>query len=379
MAGIGIRYAEFARRLPRYGIDVVVLTVGDPAEAAALPGLPRDVRRFVPGDLRRLTADCDAVVAQGEPANALAAETPDVPLAIDLYDPWLVENLHYAPALGDTAYRRDHASWVRQLSRGDFFLCSSPEQRHFYLGFLTALGRVNPARLAMDSTLERLVATVPFGVTRDLAPPRPYLPPRSPRERRILFGALYDWYDPWPLLEAVERLGRHAWRVFFVRTPNAATTPQRVWTSVEAWCRRRGWWQETVQPLDWVAEDRRYDLLRDMDVLAALHRPGLETSFAVRTRFLEAFAAGCPVVATDGGVVAGLMREHGAGWVVPPGDVDAVARALVEAVEPGRNAARVEAGRALAARFDWERVLEPLVTFCRAPVVDVTRARPAPR
>jgi hypothetical protein len=216
--------------------------------------MPRDVRRFVGGDLRRLTADCDAVVAQGEPANALVSETPDVPLVIDLYYPWLIENLHYAPDLGDTAYRRDHASWMRQLSRGDFLLCSSPEQRHFYLGFLTALGRVNPARLAMDPTLEGLIATVPFGVTRDLPPPRPYLPPRSPLERRILFGTLYDWYDPWPLLEAVEQLGRQVWRVFFVRTPNAATTPQRVWTSVEAWCRRRGWWEETVQPLDWVPD-----------------------------------------------------------------------------------------------------------------------------
>jgi glycosyltransferase involved in cell wall biosynthesis len=73
------------------------------------------------------------------------------------------------------------------------------------------------------------------------------------------------------------------------------------------------------------------------------------------------------------------MREHGAGWVVPPGDVDAVARALVEAVEPGPHAERAEAARALAARFDWERVLEPLVGFCRAPARDVTRAHPAAR
>ena len=373
MAGIGIRYAELARRLPRPGLDVVVVTSGDPADARAVQGLPDDVRRFVRGDLRRLLADCDAVVAQGQLANDVVLEAPDLPVVIDLYDPWLIENLHYAPHLGLNQYKNDHASWMLQLSLGDFFMCSSVEQRHFYLGFLTALGRVNPKRLAVDPTLDRLIAAVPFGVTQKPPAYRPYLPPRAPGERRILFGGLYDWYDPWPLLRAIERLDRPAWRLFVVRTPNAATTPQRVWASVEAWCRERGFWEERVQPIDWVPEDRRYDLLRDVDVLVALHHPGLETSLSLRTRFLEAFATGCPVVTTDGGVISGLLREHAAGWVVAPGDTEGVARALIEALEREPRAERLQAARTLAARFDWERVLEPLVAFCRAPAVDHTK------
>jgi glycosyltransferase involved in cell wall biosynthesis len=370
MAGIGIRYAELARRLPRPGLDVVVVTSGDPAEARTVPGMPADVRAFVRGDLRRLLADCDAVVAQGQLANAVVREVPDLPTAIDLYDPWLVENLHYTRDLGVGPYVNDHASWVLQMSRGDFFLCSSAEQRHFYLGFLTALGRVNPTRLAVDPDLEGLVAVVPFGVPRALPPHRPYLPARAPGERRLLFGALYDWYDPWPLLAALERLDRPAWRLFVVRTPNPATTPQRVWKDVEAWCRRRGFWDERVQPIDWVPEDRRYDLLRDVDLLVALHRPSLETSLSLRTRFLDAFAVGCPVVTTDGGVISGLLREQPAGWVVAPGDADGLARVLVEALDHAPRAERREAARALAELYGWDRALAPLVAFCQAPAVD---------
>lgn len=373
MAGIGIRYAEFARRLPRAGLDVVVMTAGDPADARMVPGMPDDVRRFVRGDLRRLLADCDAVVAQGDLANDVVREVPDLPAVIDLYDPWLIENLHYAPDLGFGPYRHDHASWILQLSRGDFFMCSSVEQRHFFLGFLTALGRVNPKRLALDPILDGLIAPVPFGVSRELPPHRPYLPPRSPGERRILFGGLYDWYDPWPLLMALERLDRPSWRVFVVRTPNAATTPQRVWASVEEWCRQRGFWEERVRPIDWIPEDRRYDLLRDVDLLVALHRPGLETSLSMRTRFLEAFAVACPVIATDGGVISGLLREHPAGWIMAPDDTDGLARALVEALDRPPDPERAQAARALAVRFDWDRVLEPLVAFCRAPAVDPTK------
>src|SRR5262245_1028974 len=134
MAGIGIRYAEFARRLPRRGLDVVVVTAGDPADARAVSGMAGDVRAFARGDLKRLLAACDAVVTQGDLANDVIREVPHLPVAVDLYDPWLVENLHYAPDIGPGQYRHDHASWTLQLSRGDFFMCSSAEQRHFYLG-----------------------------------------------------------------------------------------------------------------------------------------------------------------------------------------------------------------------------------------------------
>ena len=134
-----------------------------------------------------------------------------------------------------------------------------------------------------------------------------------------------------------------------------------------------GFWEERVQPIDWIPEDRRYDLLRDVDVLVALHRPGLETSLSLRTRFLEAFATGCPVVTTEGGVISSLLRDQPAGWVVAPGDTEGVARALVEALEQEPRAERRQAARTLAARYDWERVLEPLVAFCRAPVVDHTK------
>jgi glycosyltransferase involved in cell wall biosynthesis len=373
MAGNGVRYAEFARRLPRPGLEVVLVTAGEPAEVRAVQGLPADVRRFARGNLRRLLADCDAVIAQGQLANDVVLEVADRPVVIDLYDPWLIENLHYAPELGFGPYLNDHASWVLQLSHGDFFLCSSDVQRHFYLGFLTALGRVNPQRVALDPTLDGLITPVSFGVKLEPPPHRAYLPPRAPGERRILFGGLYDWYDPWPLLHALQRLDRPSWRLYIVRTPNAATTPQRVWAAVEAWCSERGLWGEQVQPIDWVPEDRRYDLLRDVDVLIALHRPGLETSLALRTRFLEAFAVGCPVIATDGGVISGLLREHAAGWVVAPDDADSVGRALVEALEHEPRAERRQAARALASDFDWERVLEPLVAFCRAPKIDATK------
>jgi glycosyltransferase involved in cell wall biosynthesis len=370
MAGIGIRYLELARRLPAFGIETVLLSPGPPDEVPELP--PGAVaRRAERGRLAELTGDCEAVVAQGQWANDILLEAPRLPAAIDLYDPWLVENLHYTAELGLDPYRNDHASWLLQLGRGDFFLCSGMEQRLFYQGFLAAVGRVNPQSTADDPDLERLIAEVPFGVPDALPPHRPYLPPRAAGERRLLFGGLYDWYDPWTVLRAFAAVRRPEWRLYFIRNPNLEATPQRLWREVEAWCSQQGLWGGGVVALDWVEAERRYDLLRDVDALVATHLPSLETRLSLRTRLLDALAAGCPVVTSEGGAMSRLLVEHRAGWVLPCGDVDALGRALAE-VAVG-DAERAAGAARLARRFAWDTVLAPLVAFCLAPRRDATK------
>lgn len=373
MAGIGIRYLELARRLPAAGIEVVLVTAGAFEDVPALPdGV--EVRVFARGGLRALLGDCDAALAQGQLANDLVLEVPELPTAIDLYDPWLVENFHYVERLGLDPYRNDHATWTLQLTRGDFFLCSCEEQRLYYQGLLTALGRIHPHNLSTDPDLERLIAIVPFGVPEALPPADPLLDPVPSTTRRLLFGGLYDWYDPWPVLEALELLDRDDCVLLLIHNPNAGNTPQARLAEVEAWCRKRGWWQTRVRTQPWVPAERRYDLLREVDLLVTTHRPSLETSLSLRTRFLDALAAGCPVIATEGGAMSRLLVEHRAGWVVPPADPGAVARAIEQVLgDEDEVAVRRRAGEALLARFRWSRVLEPLVAFARAPWRDGTK------
>ncbi|MEM7587194.1 MAG: glycosyltransferase family 4 protein [Acidobacteriota bacterium] len=376
MAGIGIRYYELARRLPRPGLEIVLLNPGDVDQAKALDGMDGvDVRRFEPDRLRELVADCQGAVAQGQLANNLLVEVPELPTAIDLYDPFLVENLNYFDTLGLDPYRNDHATWVLQMAEGDFFLCSSDEQRQFYLGFLSAVGRLNPRRLKSDPDLAGLIQRVPFGVPEQLPPHQPLLPERAKGERRLLFGGLYDWYDPWTVLQALEQLDPPQWILYFIRNPNPDSTPQTLAREVEAWCTERGWWGERVQMLDWVRAERRYDLLREVDLLVSTHRINLETRLSLRTRFLDAMAAGCPVVTSEGGAMSRLLEQHGAGWVVPEEDPAALAEAFQSVLtRDDERSARGRAAEELLEAFSWERVLEPLVRFCQAPQLDPTKA-----
>ena len=128
--------------------------------------------------------------------------------------------------------------------------------------------------------------------------------------------------------------------------------------------------------IDWVSRDRRFDLLREVDVLVALHRPGIETDLSFRTRFLDALVAGLPVVATDGGALSQELRSAGAGWLVPSEDAAATAEALRQALHHGPlRESKIVAGRELAEKFRWHSVLAPLIDFCRSPWRDTTKER----
>jgi glycosyltransferase involved in cell wall biosynthesis len=72
---------------------------------------------------------------------------------------------------------------------------------------------------------------------------------------------------------------------------------------------------------------------------------------------LEACAMGLPVVSTDVGGIRYLLNEERTGLLVPDGDCDAMADAVLRLMDEPRLAARLSTnGRRLAEQFSWERV-----------------------
>jgi glycosyltransferase involved in cell wall biosynthesis len=74
---------------------------------------------------------------------------------------------------------------------------------------------------------------------------------------------------------------------------------------------------------------------------------------------LEALRFERPVVASAVGGIKDVVHDGRTGWLVPPADPEALARALdAVAEDPEEARARARAGRADAAlRFGWDRVL----------------------
>src|SRR5262249_33606983 len=104
------------------------------------------------------------------------------------------------------------------------------------------------------------------------------------------------------------------------------------------------------------------------DVGVSTHLDHVETAFSFRTRVLDYWWAGLPVVVTRGDGIAEDVECHGLGLTVPPGDVDALTAALDRMLtDDGFAAACREHVREFAPSLVWSRALAPLVDFCRAP------------
>ncbi len=382
MAGMGIRAAEIARHLSLADHPVTLATPG-PADAAPVWLREAGVRvvECDPSRIGALAAGHDAAVVSGHAANDFFHGAEPIPTLVDLYDPFLVENLAYAPKLGWDPFRNDYATLRLQLSRGDRFLVSSPAQKAFYAGFLLALGRINPALHAVDPALDRLLPIVPFGTPAEPAERgeprlRGVVPGIGGDDPILFFGGIYDWYDPEELLSAFSLVlaGIPDCRLVFVGNPNPETTPQDAFGRAERFSREKGWTGKNVFFVPWFPYDLRGSVYLEATAAVLTHRPGLETDLSLRTRGLDFLWAGLPIVSHRGGAMGSILAEAGAGLLVDVGDRSGLAGALVRILgEESLRRNLANRGRELASRFRWKQVLAPVIEFAANPAFDPLR------
>jgi glycosyltransferase involved in cell wall biosynthesis len=382
MAGMGIRAFELARALSDE-FAVRLLVPNDPGEAREIAG-GLEVVGVKEGALAGAARGAQAAVVSGHAASGWFRQVPDIPVAADLYDPFPVENLHYARTLGEGTARHDRETLALALSRADFFLCASAEQRLFYAGALFGAGRIGPRNFPDDPALSGLLAIVPFGA--------PELPARGDRSagRRlagvpesgplVLFGGVYDWYDPELLLAAWPAVkSRHPdARLLFFENPNPATTPQGAFGRVRQRARDLDPGGRSIVFSPWLPYTARPDLYAAADLAVSIASEGLETELAYRTRLLDAAWGGLPAVTVGGGSLARELALAGAGFECgrdPAALADRISESLEDA--SGREHAGA-AARAFAASRGWKAVTAPLAAWCHAARVDPGRM-PLPR
>jgi glycosyltransferase involved in cell wall biosynthesis len=303
----------------------------------------------------------------------------EVPLVVDIYDPYQLENLEAngEGGLADQSENIAHLNAVvrEDLVRGDFFLCASARQRDFWLGSLAAVGRVNPYTYEEDPTMHRLVDVVPFGLpslepTRTGQGLRDTIEGIGPDDPVVVWGGgVYSWFDPLSLLRAVDQARRSVTDVRLVflgmRNPNPHIPEMRAAVEVRQLAAQLGLVGRHVFFNEgWVPYDRRADFLLDANLGVSTHLDHIESRFSFRTRVLDYLWAGLPMLLTAGDSLTELVAASGAGISVPAADVDAIAQGLISLLE---NPPHPDVVRTLAARFRWPDVAGPLVAFCCDP------------
>jgi len=179
MPGPAIRAWELAKALGEHLQVVLASTVGVSGEH------PNAELRLAYGEaIRELVEGTDVSFAPSSLVYmARELQATGNPVAVDIYDPYHLENLETGGAALTEHDRaeQDRAELDRAvtrlagvvnagLRRGDFFTCASERQKDFWLGSLAAVGRVNPYNYEIDPLLGRLISVVPFGLPSE--PPR---------------------------------------------------------------------------------------------------------------------------------------------------------------------------------------------------------------
>ena len=338
----------------------------------------------------------DIVVLQGhvlEMVPALKHVDSTKIVVCDIYDPMHLELLEQGRDTDDERRAADLRGVTKvlnsQLRRGDFFLCASQRQRHFWLGHLASLGRLTPGLYDTDPTVRSLLEVAPFGLS-PVAPRRtgPAIKGAQPGigadDKVVLWaGGVYSWFDPLTLLHAVHRLAErhHDVRLFFLgmKHPNPDVPEMGMAERTRHLAGSLGLTGKNVFFNEtWVPYGERQNYLLDADCGVTSHFEHVETTFAFRTRVLDYLWAGLPVVTTDGDSFADLVRHEGLGVVVPAEDPDALAEALQRVLYDAEFAAACrERIAAVRERFTWESVLAPLTEFCRDPRPAADRLRAA--
>ena len=360
-AGVGIRFLEMARVLRGDGHEVTVVS----PDGGAVAGC-RSLR-LTPETIREVTSQSSAAVVQGHIANDLFAHGADIPTVVDLYDPFIVENLHYYHERGAEVFNHDHATLIRSMRRGDFFLCASESQRLFYLGAFLAIGRLNPIEFERDPNLNQLLAIAPFGVTD-----AHQIPTKDLSNPSILFGGIYDWYDPIFAIEAVT-LARNdvpGLTLTFNHHPNSEM-PQGRAAEAAAYVKERKL-QEIVRFEPWIPYHDRAAFYDRFSCALLTFPKSLETDLAMRTRVLDYIWGGLPVISSSARGTDEIIEGYKAGIVVATGDASDFHEAILKLLTRDYSAA-VEGCRRFARDHQWERSLAPLLEFCRNP--RATRAK----
>lgn len=384
MAGPAIRAWHIAKLLSEeHEVRLLSMTRADSLDDAFEVGV---ISHHRPSSVMVHEDWADVIIVQGH-ALALfpALESSQKVLVVDVYDPLHLEQLEqgrgkvlelWNKQVNDATEALNH-----QLLIGDFFLCASERQRHFWLGQLAGLGRINAYTYSRDSELDSLIAVAPFGISStDPVKTKPairdVIPGIGADDKVIVWGGgIYNWFDPGTLIRAVaEVASTHPdIRLFFmgVKHPNPdvpemeAVAEARVLSEQLGMTNKHVFFNES-----WVPFNDRQNYLLEADLGVSTHFQHVETTFSFRTRILDYLWAGLPILTTEGDSFGDLVEKERLGASVRERDQSALVTALTTllydpvAIQDARsNVARVRQD------FVWERALAPLLEFCRQPVL----------
>lgn len=396
MAGPSVRSWEIAKALAKTCSVTLVSTTKIERTA---PGVTNLSISGTDDELRNILVDVDVAIVQGYVLDQFPClRSVRSLVVVDLYDPWVFENLEIHSScsndrLGDHYIRRDVDVQTELLDVGDFFICASERQRDYWLGMLTARGRVDRAVYLADRSLRSLIDVLPYGcpVTPPVAQAQVLkgIHPAIPLDSIVVVwgGGTWEWFDPVLALDAFAEAHQQdpRLRLYFMGATQSSSLEAPGKTTADQLRRRSdelGMTNKSVVFGDWVPYDQRASYLLEADMGIIATKDLAEVRLAFRSRILDHFWTGLPTISTDGDVLASVLQTQEAGIVVPTGNRTALKDAILNLATDSDLRTRLgKNAQALAEQYQWDNAVKSLY-----PILDnpsrfraVRRERPRSR
>ncbi|KAA8785646.1 glycosyltransferase family 4 protein [Paenibacillus amylolyticus] len=373
MSGPAIRYWEIAKNLSHEKRRVTVLV----PNSDFIQGEGFVVKKLTGINLWNSLLKCDVVLLQGLSIWKYPfIKYFNKAVAIDLYDPFNLENLESFEKHGYIAnlkYKTTMAVIEEQIQRGDFFYCASEKQKDYWLGMISAKRLTPKLYASINKDIKELIGTVPFGIPNEKPRKTQHkvikgkCPIISENDKVVLWGGgIWDWLDPESLIQAMARVkrSRNDIKCFFMGVkPPSGGTPRKLSQLINLTKDLN--LEDTVYFNDWVDYDQRSDYLLEADIGVSLHENHLETRFSYRTRLLDYVWCELPILASEGDVFAETIKKYNLGSVVSEKNIDEISKRIIEMINIGKQRVYPEENLEV---FTWSSAVSNLIKFCDAPV-----------
>ena len=392
MAGPGLRCVNLAKSLQQVGYSVRIISTSAVQEIEGL-----DVRAISTRQRQQFRdehnwADICIVQALAFDEFPLLRRSPKLIIS-DAYAPVVLETFARLNGIETRFATRQRQNATRilrqQLLFSDALLCANKNQRSYYLGALSALAGMSAWATCPLASQSDKVLVIPFGL--DPEPPehrekvlKGIIPGIEEDSLVVLWsGGLYEWFDLETLIRGfarVKQIAPHI-KLFFQggAHPNPSIPEMPAVRRTKDLADSLGLLGNTVFFSDkWVSLEDRESYLLEADIGITTHYDNLETTFSFRTRTLDYIWAELPIVTTEGDYFAEEVAQKRLGAVVPFGDSEELATAIVELLTNPISYMEAKGNlQVVRKEHFWQNATSPLVESLAAGSLTPATKRPS--
>jgi glycosyltransferase involved in cell wall biosynthesis len=383
--GGGLRAWGLAQGLAKNGVDVTVAVLESYEISKTEHESGVKICQWNFGNLGSLLERFDSVYvpySHGDLMEFVASNLDkQKQLIVDLYVPIYIEVLARkikGLVVEYEQYMNDLARWNKAFPRGDYFLCASEAQYHFYNGALSVMGRMNP------KTFEtKILDVVPYGIHNQSLVHEKNVCKGVLIEKSdfmvLWFGGLYPWFDIKPLLGAMKKISpdHPDIKLVILGGKNPFVTEKNFMQQYDfalEFAKKENMLDKNIFFIDWIPYEERNNWYMEADIVINLHHKTRETIYSWRTRIVDFIWGEVLILSTGGDEATEYLAKKNAAVLLNENTEEEIIEKIKDIFGKRELIAQIKKNlKKVKEEFYWERITKGLAGFVKSGKVSPDR------